>query len=115
MLFIEPVDMTKDNVGVMCLPPAGYDFNHHKCFASGWGKDSYGKEGKYQVILKKIELPIVPHQQCESALKKTRLGARFQLHNSFVCAGGEPGKDTCKGDGKKNIIFLHLFGSMKDS
>lgn len=100
------MDITKDNVGVMCLPPAGYDFNYHKCFASGWGKDSWGKEGQYQVILKKIELPIVSNQQCESSLQNTRLSSRFRLHNSFVCAGGEPGKDTCKGDGKHNKFYM---------
>lgn len=61
---------------------------------TGWGKDLFGKDGKYQVILKKIELPVVPHTQCETAMRGTRLGKRFNLHNSFICAGGEPGKDT---------------------
>lgn len=47
------------------------------------------------MILKKIELPIVDHQKCEAALQSTRLGLKFKLHNSFTCAGGEAGKDTC--------------------
>lgn len=53
-------------------------------------------EGHYQVILKKIELPIVPHATCQSSLRNTRLGRYFVLHDSFICAGGEAGKDTCK-------------------
>lgn len=54
-----------------------------------------GKAELYQVILKKIELPIVPHYDCEKSLRTTRLGAYFKLHDSFTCAGGEDGRDTC--------------------
>lgn len=36
---------------------------------------------------------------CQTLLKNTRLGKRFKLHKSFMCAGGEKGKDACKGDG----------------
>ena len=32
-------------------------------------------------------------------MKQTRLGADFSLHPGFLCAGGEEGKDACKGDG----------------
>jgi len=100
ILFLdEPVTII-ENVDTLCLPeqdiviPSGT-----KCFASGWGKDVFGKEGKYQVILKKIELPIVDRDTCQEQLRKTRLGVNFELDKSFVCAGGEAGKDTCKGDG----------------
>lgn len=55
-----------------------------------------GQAGKYQHVLKKIELPLVPHPTCQNSLRKTRLGQAFRLHESFVCAGGEPGRDTCK-------------------
>ena len=43
-----------------------------------------------------MELPIVPRDKCLDSLRKTRLGPYFQLHDSFICAGGETGKDTCK-------------------
>lgn len=49
--------------------------------------------------MKKIDLPIMPHAQCQNSLRTTRLGRHFILHQSFICAGGEPGKDTCRGDG----------------
>lgn len=55
--------------------------------AKGWGKDIWGKQGKYQVILKKVDLPIVPRQPCVERLRKTRLGLHFNLHSSFICAG----------------------------
>ena len=29
---------------------------------------------------------------------------RFRLHSSFLCAGGIPGKDTCKGDGGSPLV-----------
>lgn len=100
VLFLaKPMDLAP-NVGVACLPqPREKQEDHTRCFATGWGKDRFGKEGRYQVILKKIELPVVKHDKCQTALRKTRLGRYFQLHSSFMCAGGEPGKDTCKGDG----------------
>lgn len=55
-----------------------------------------GKEGHYQVILKKVDLPTVPRDKCQDKLRSTRLGKYFVLHESFICAGGEAGKDTCK-------------------
>lgn len=96
LLFLKNAVKYEQHINTVCLPPQGNNFDHSRCFASGWGKDVFGKEGKYQVILKKIELPVVPFQPCQESLRKTRLGKRFNLHDSFLCAGGEPGKDTCK-------------------
>jgi kallikrein len=74
------------------------DIFHYLLLSPGWGKDVFGKEGKYQAILKKIELPIVPFAKCQDSLRKTRLGKPFVLDSSFICAGGEPGRDACKGE-----------------
>ncbi|CAH1398360.1 unnamed protein product [Nezara viridula] len=92
------------NVDTVCLPPPGIVLLSKECFVSGWGKDQYGQKGKYQVILKKIDLPMVPNDQCTTLLRKTRLGQYFRLHESFVCAGGILGKDTCKGDGGSPLV-----------
>lgn len=104
LLFLDhPLQLT-DNVDVVCLPRPGDKFDHKRCFASGWGKNLFGKDGSYQVILKKVDLPVVPRHDCQEALRKTRLGVHFKLHETFLCAGGEEGKDTCKGDGGSPLV-----------
>merc|ERR1712080_795771 len=98
-------DFTMDhNVDTICLPQPGETFVSEDCFATGWGKDKFGKGGEYQVILKEIDLPVVDSYQCEASLRRTRLGGKFQLDDSFLCAGGVPGKDTCKGDGGSPLV-----------
>uniref|UniRef100_A0A1Y9IVS4 Peptidase S1 domain-containing protein n=1 Tax=Anopheles minimus TaxID=112268 RepID=A0A1Y9IVS4_9DIPT len=104
LLFLDSPVEPNESIQTVCLPPQDMVFNHETCFASGWGKDVFGKAGTYQVILKKIDLPVVPNDQCQSALRTTRLGAKFNLHKSFICAGGVPGKDTCKGDGGSPLV-----------
>lgn len=54
--------------------------------------------------MKEVGLPLVGHDQCQNALRRTRLGGRFRLHSSFVCAGGSAGKDSCKGDGGGPLV-----------
>merc|ERR1712080_792866 len=98
-------DFTMDhNVDTICLPHPGESFINEDCFATGWGKDKFGKGGEYQVILKEIGLPVVDSYQCEASLRRTRLGGKFQLDDSFLCAGGVPGKDICKGDGGSPLV-----------
>jgi len=106
------------HIGPICLPPAGLILDDVRCFASGWGKKDYGnwcrhlnsiakglyydiylfaeQVGLYQAILKRVELPVIPRDKCQKSLQDFKLGKRFRLHDSFVCAGGEAGKDTCK-------------------
>uniref|UniRef100_A0A1B6MCD2 Phenoloxidase-activating factor 2 n=1 Tax=Graphocephala atropunctata TaxID=36148 RepID=A0A1B6MCD2_9HEMI len=99
LLFLDtPADIA-DNIATICLPEQDENMDNRDCVASGWGKDIFGKEGRYQVILKKVELPIVPRAPCLDALRQTRLGPNFTLHESFICAGGIVDRDTCKGDG----------------
>lgn len=104
LLFLDQPAEIAENVNTVCLPPHDTQFDLSRCFASGWGKDLFGKDGKYQVILKRVELPVVPRPQCEQLLRETRLGKHFALHESFICAGGEVGKDTCKGDGGSPLV-----------
>lgn len=103
LILNEPVELA-ENVDVVCLPDPNVIYDGSRCFASGWGKDTFGKEGHYQVILKKVDLPVVPRDTCQASLRETRLGKYFKLHETFICAGGEPGKDTCKGDGGSPLV-----------
>ena len=51
-----------------------------------------------------VEVPVHSHGQCERMLQRTRLGPNFVLHQGFLCAGGEEGKDACKGDGGGPLV-----------
>lgn len=55
LLILESPVEDAENIGYVCLPPAEADPPNSRCIASGWGKDVFGKEGKYQVILKRVK------------------------------------------------------------
>uniref|UniRef100_A0A0P4WNL9 Peptidase S1 domain-containing protein n=1 Tax=Scylla olivacea TaxID=85551 RepID=A0A0P4WNL9_SCYOL len=94
-----PVDLARSpHIGPICLPRQA-DFTGRRCWVSGWGKDSFGDGGRYQSVLKEVSMSVVSRGACEAALRLTRLGPRYSLHPGMVCAGGEAGKDACKGDG----------------
>nr|XP_012139456.1 PREDICTED: uncharacterized protein LOC100876014 isoform X2 [Megachile rotundata] len=94
------VDFQKNpHISPACLPNKREDFTRNRCWTTGWGKDAFGDFGKYQNILKEVDVPIVSNQICEQQMRRTRLGPGFNLHPGFICAGGEEGKDACKGDG----------------
>ncbi|XP_041781887.1 phenoloxidase-activating factor 2-like [Anopheles merus] len=103
LTLVEPF-VLGENVQPICLPPRETSFDYQNCFASGWGKDQFGKEGKYQVILKKVELPVVPHATCQETMRSQRVGNRFVLDQSFLCAGGVAEQDMCRGDGGSPLV-----------
>jgi secreted trypsin-like serine protease len=92
------------HVSPICVPQKGADFSGKRCYVTGWGKDAFGKGGKYQNVLKEIDLPVLTNFDCEQKLKRTRLGPDFVLNPGFLCAGGEQGKDACKGDGGGPLV-----------
>ena len=68
------------HINTMCLPDPFYadddEFNDDEnsydtsdCFATGWGKDEWGKSGRYQVIMKQILLDMVDRDTCENKLR----------------------------------------------
>lgn len=66
----------------------------YRCWVSGWGKNDFN--GVYQTIQKEVDVPILAPAKCQSDLAATRLGAAFVFDStSFICAGGETGKDAC--------------------
>lgn len=69
---------------------------------------SLGPAGQYQAILREVELAVTPSDECQTALRTTNLGPKFNLHSSFICAGGQKDLDTCVGDGggRYKKIFL---------
>lgn len=98
LLFLkEPLKMTK-NVNTICLPPPN-QVDLQRCFVSGWKRDKIDESGQYQAYLKTVELPIVNREKCVMGMRKTKFGQNYELHESFICAGGEIAKDTCEADG----------------
>jgi len=109
LLFTREEFVLSRHIDTVCLPQPGETFVTDHCFATGWGKDKFGAAGQYQVVLKEVDLPVVDTAACQDSLRQTRLGKRFKLHDSFLCAGGEAGKDTCKGDGGSPLVCPSKF------
>uniref|UniRef100_A0A1Q3FPI8 Phenoloxidase-activating factor 2 n=1 Tax=Culex tarsalis TaxID=7177 RepID=A0A1Q3FPI8_CULTA len=97
LLILDKPASLGPTINTVCLPEVGESFDGKRCVAVGWGK--HVKRDTYAEVLKKVELPVVEHRACQRMLRKTLLGPIFQLHTTFLCAGGEAGVDTCKGDG----------------
>ena len=70
----------------------------------GWGKERFDSPS-YQQILRDVEMPMVPNNNCQKILR-SMLGSAFNLHESFNCAGYV----------MKNLIFndilmiVHILG-----
>lgn len=74
--------------------------------------DGVGYWGRYQSILKKVDVPVVSNSPCQDALRRTRLGVNYGLDSGFLCAGGEEERDACKVGvccGPNALIFQQLF------
>ena len=65
---------------------------------------SLRKDGEYAGTLKQVDLPIVNKEECNDLFRSSRLGQKFTLHKSMICAGGEHAQDTCKGDGGGPLV-----------
>ena len=98
----------KENINTICLPEFGTadNFNSKDCHAMGWGKDVFGDSPTnfFNQFLRSVALEMVDHDKCQDGLRSTRLTQDFQLHDSFVCAGGEKGRDVCEGDGGGPLV-----------
>jgi len=110
-----PIDLESPYVNTACLPGCReqFDFKFEngtgtRCWVAGWGKDEYN--GTYQVVQRKVDLPLYDDATCnaelKAALNNQRRGAgdRFSLSRSEICAGGEVGKDACTGDGGSPLV-----------
>lgn len=86
MILESQFEMTS-HINTVCLPPKGSTFDGERCLASGWGKTKLGIHESYPQFLKKIEMPIVPFDECQTKLRETRLTYHFLLHSGFICAG----------------------------
>jgi hypothetical protein len=104
-----PVDLSSNpHITTACLPDNKFaDFTNQRCWTTGWGKDNW-EYGKYQNILKEVDVPVIEQNKCQHQLRQTRLGHSYNLNPGFLCAGGEEGKDACKGVSFSNL-FLKMY------
>lgn len=104
LLKMEKPFKADENIQTICLPSPQFKiFSGLECFTGAWGKDKF-ERGQTQNILRRIEVPIVPHNQCQDAFRSTRLGQFFVLDQSYMCAGGEENVDACTGDGGAPLV-----------
>nr|CDF32001.1 serine protease [Macrobrachium rosenbergii] len=99
ILILQNEFVRAPHINHLCLAKEIEEVDPTACVINGWGKDSFEDKGTYQLIMKSLTLPLVDPKLCQSQLRTTRLGRYFVLDRSFVCAGGEKGKDACTGDG----------------
>ncbi|OXA53078.1 phenoloxidase-activating factor 2 [Folsomia candida] len=113
LLFLRTSSILAPHIDTICLPrsqsPSLTEYDPSSCWATGWGKNAFGPTGQYQAIMREVELAITPNDACQSALRKTNLGPNFNLHSSFICAGGQKGLDTCIGDGGGPLVCPSLY------
>ncbi|KRT79650.1 Trypsin, partial [Oryctes borbonicus] len=103
LLILEKPFKLSENVGVICIPTEKALITSNKCIASGWGKSPLDPD-RYQSVLKKVSLSIIPNHQCTQKLRRKALGPFFKLDKSFICTGGGIKKDTCRGDGGGPLV-----------
>lgn len=104
-----PIDLQQNapHINSVCLPGVGENFDGNRCWLAGFGKNAFGRQGNYSYVLKEVDLRVVDHYRCQNKLRQTSLGRRFVLdQRSFICAGGEVGKDACEGDGGAPLVCL---------
>ncbi|KMQ86492.1 peroxisomal membrane protein pex16 [Lasius niger] len=89
-------------VSSMYVLTAAHKVAGYVCWVTGWGKNAFN--GMYQTILREVDVPVMSQADCQTALRKTRLGNSFILDSSSMCAGGEVGKDACTGDGGSPLV-----------
>ncbi|CAL4077674.1 unnamed protein product [Meganyctiphanes norvegica] len=99
LIFLKEDAAMNEHIQKICVANDISEVDPTDCVINGWGKDGFENDAQYQKIMKSVTLPLVNSDKCQTQLRRTRLGRYFRLHKSFLCAGGEAGIDSCKGDG----------------
>lgn len=96
LLFLsEQVPITY-HINTVCLPIQDQTPSPNiGCYTAGWGI----REAGNSEILQYADLPILPRDKCQIALRQTRVGPYYNLDKSFICTGDRDGQGQCIGDG----------------
>ncbi|KAJ8668475.1 hypothetical protein QAD02_010138 [Eretmocerus hayati] len=87
-----------DTVRPICLPDSPRV--SQKLTTAGWGRTE--TQAKSQALLK-VEIPLANKQRCDAVYEKKG----WRLISTQICAGGEPGKDSCLGDSGGPLMDIH--------
>lgn len=104
LMFLNDKFDPSSTINTVCLPPQNFAIDNGEVTASGWGSTPQDRT-KGQQILKSIDLIYIERSECERDLRKGTKNRKFQLHRSFICAGGVAGLDTCRGDAGSPIVY----------
>lgn len=94
-------EVTQSYINTVCIPDSERQFRNYQdnCWVAAWGQDL-----KRQ---REVDLPLVSKSECEKRLRPVfeKKGVRnWSLNPSEICAGGVPGKDTCRGEGGAPLV-----------
>ncbi|XP_055850336.1 uncharacterized protein LOC129914911 [Episyrphus balteatus] len=93
--FIQPICLPlKDNL-------KRSTFDGHKMFISGWRNTV----GERIYVKRKAEVQVVPLNECQRVYSQSNV----DLGTSQMCAGGQQGIDTCRGDSGGPLIGLDSY------
>ena len=70
----------------------------------GAGQGDFTTLGVGSGLQQKLELPLLTPSQCKKKYGK------FEVEEGQVCAGGETGKDSCKGDSGGGLLLSDIRG-----
>uniref|UniRef100_A0A4Y0BV36 Peptidase S1 domain-containing protein n=1 Tax=Anopheles funestus TaxID=62324 RepID=A0A4Y0BV36_ANOFN len=92
----------------ICLPGPNDLFDGQQCTSAGWGRM---QDLEFASVLKRVDLPVIPRQECKQLFARTILGPFFRLHKSVLCAGAMKDQDMCDGDGGSGLFCPTESGS----
>ncbi|XP_013147137.1 PREDICTED: serine protease easter-like [Papilio polytes] len=87
----------------ICLPTSEFSedtTNKKRLFASGWGLTETLES--MSPVKRGVELPYMSFEECYKFYSYNNI----MLTKQQLCAGGEPGKDSCKGDSGGPLMYL---------
>lgn len=85
----------------ICLPTESTSLNG-RLNVAGWGKTESRSSSNVKL---KLALPLVSQDQCD----QTYSNAGVRLGFGQICAGGQRGKDSCRGDSGGPLMALESF------
>lgn len=103
LFWDEPLDMNRGNVNTICLPKENENFDNLNCSVTGWGTSHLDPNARISNEMKFLQIKVVEKSECERKINHAANQSSFVLDSSFMCAGGESGKDTCQ------VGFLWLY------